>query len=120
MADVTFGGATWQPFTQQEEKRYYECIRRPDWRVGRPTFGVAGYVHGLNYGLVTQMREHSLHRTESARLRRGVRDTLRGERCHVRIVTDTVGKNLNEFERSRELIEAIRDAIKGELSITLQ
>ncbi|OBZ70522.1 hypothetical protein A0H81_09098 [Grifola frondosa] len=35
------------------------------------------------------------------------------ERSHMRFVMDTVGKSLDKFERTRELVEAMRDAIKG-------
>ncbi|OBZ70715.1 hypothetical protein A0H81_09148 [Grifola frondosa] len=35
------------------------------------------------------------------------------ERSHMRFVVDTVGKSLDKFERTREFVEAMRDAIKG-------
>ncbi|OBZ71047.1 hypothetical protein A0H81_09295 [Grifola frondosa] len=43
----------------------------------------------------------------------GDADWRRRERSHMRLVMDTLGKPLDEFESTRELIEAIRDAIKG-------
>ncbi|KAH9896021.1 hypothetical protein C8Q73DRAFT_462505 [Cubamyces lactineus] len=53
-----------------------------------------------------------MHQTFSWRLAVGD-DALAYERSHMRIVVDTVGRPLSRFRSTRELVAAIRDAIKG-------
>ncbi|KAH9834468.1 uncharacterized protein C8Q71DRAFT_711329 [Rhodofomes roseus] len=104
---------TWQPVNVEEERHFYERILRCNQDLRDQPFGVAGYVRGVNYGLLVGSGAGSLHRTMSARLRG--RWGGAEERNHVRIVVDTVGKTLRHFEHSRDLMEAIRDAIRGHL-----
>ncbi|KAH9884221.1 hypothetical protein C8Q73DRAFT_796344 [Cubamyces lactineus] len=53
-----------------------------------------------------------MHQTFTWRLVLG-QDTNVNERSHMRIVVDTVGRPLSCFKSTRELVAAIRDAIKG-------
>ncbi|KAI0350428.1 hypothetical protein OH77DRAFT_1431046 [Trametes cingulata] len=55
---------------------------------------------------------YPMHETWSWRLSRGPEFEPR-ERSHVRFVIDTVGRPLSQFKNTKELVTAIRDAIKG-------
>ncbi|KAI0350409.1 hypothetical protein OH77DRAFT_1413043 [Trametes cingulata] len=55
---------------------------------------------------------YPMHETWSWRLSRGAEHEPK-ERSHVRFVIDTVGRPLSQFRSTKELVTAIRDAIKG-------
>ncbi|KAI8976334.1 hypothetical protein BD414DRAFT_530958 [Trametes punicea] len=55
---------------------------------------------------------HPMHQTFSWRLSRGEAFQVY-ERSHMRFVVDTVGRPLSRFKSTKELVTAIRDAIKG-------
>ena len=55
---------------------------------------------------------HPMHQTFSLRLC-GAPNAKFMERSHVRFVVDTVGRPLSRFKSTRELVMAMRDAIKG-------
>ncbi|KAJ8496367.1 hypothetical protein ONZ51_g1130 [Trametes cubensis] len=55
---------------------------------------------------------HPMHQTFTWRLTVGS-DAKARERSHMRLVVDTVGRPLSRFRSTKELVTAIRDAIKG-------
>ncbi|KAI0656409.1 hypothetical protein C8Q70DRAFT_1011426 [Cubamyces menziesii] len=55
---------------------------------------------------------HPLHQTYSWRLVYG-NEYVHRERSHMRMVIDDVGRPLTEFVSTREMVRAMRDAIKG-------
>ena len=57
-----------------------------------------------------------LQQTCTAHLIRGP-EGVKNERSHVRVVTSTVGRPLTEFKDTRQLCQAVRDAIAGEPAI---
>lgn len=65
--------------------------------------------------IAARLPHPTMHRTYSCRTSRtkNGRDYQVYEGSHMRFVIDTVGRPLSEFRSTKELVMAIRDAIKG-------
>ncbi|TFY58765.1 hypothetical protein EVJ58_g6212 [Rhodofomes roseus] len=119
---------TWRQMGRVCELEFYEALRQATG--GEPLFGVATYIHGEDLG---ERDEEERNREAGAKQRsrsRVPRDMKMGhrtiagvhsapkkarlnERSHTRIVLETVGTPLAEFESTRELVLALRDAVEG-------
>lgn len=103
---------TWRQVEDIDEKIFYERIMQYDTNLRNPLFGVAGFVRSVDYGALEGQGVPTLHRTSSASLR-PIMQAKRGERTLVRLVVDTIGEELEDFECSKDFIAGIRDAVQG-------
>ncbi|PCH38930.1 hypothetical protein WOLCODRAFT_167705 [Wolfiporia cocos MD-104 SS10] len=74
-----------------------------------PNYGLAKMLYGEDLG-----SSCSLHVTISATAK-DPKNGPQNERSHMRVVLDTVGESLDKFTSTKQLVQAIRDAIIGHL-----
>ena len=103
----------WRQVDEIDEKVFYERIMQYDTNLRNPLSGIAGFVRSIDYGAFVKQDAPTLHRTSSASLR-SIKHEKRGERTHVRLVVDTVGEELENFNSSRQFVVGVRDAVRGE------
>jgi hypothetical protein len=103
----------WREETHGSESKFYQIFEK--WIAKNPAYlakckpGVARCFGSLNLGDDPDAEEYG-YITKSASLAKG-----RNNRYRERTLTYPVGRPLSEFTSTKELIEAIRDAIHGDL-----
>ncbi|PCH38927.1 hypothetical protein WOLCODRAFT_158462 [Wolfiporia cocos MD-104 SS10] len=108
----------WRQVIRHRETVFYARIKKFLKERGLDRYALPEMLFGEDLGDVRDADGNStLHLTQSSACRLNEEEDIRnsGERSHMRIVLDSVGIPLSEFSSTKELVEAIRDAIKGHL-----
>lgn len=108
----------WRQVTRPNEGKFYRRIQQYAEQTEQALFGVAELVLVCDLGSIKGDNVSNLHSTRSSAHRPSEQSDL-GERSDMCFILDTVGVPLSEFKRTRTLVGAIRDAIKGRSSTLL-
>ncbi|TFK52718.1 hypothetical protein OE88DRAFT_1733721 [Heliocybe sulcata] len=106
LADFVVIKETWRHADRLPESAIYAKVH-----AAGPVFGVARARRGVD---LDKGEPQSTHLTWAERLNKFYGKEQYSLRIHQRIVIESIGIPLSQFRSSRELVEATRDAMKGE------
>ncbi|KAH9856229.1 hypothetical protein C2E23DRAFT_508200 [Lenzites betulinus] len=91
----------------------------PEADLPQPSIGPSDPLPVIDKGYIPESVPVPMHQTHSWRLTGGVALKFKAkERSHMRMVVDTVGRPLDDFDSTRELVMAMYDAIRGHQTLT--
>ncbi|KAH9856224.1 hypothetical protein C2E23DRAFT_508147 [Lenzites betulinus] len=91
----------------------------PETDLPQPSIGPSNPLPVIDKGYIPESVPVPMHQTHSWRLTGGAALKFKAkERSHMRMVVDTVGRPLDDFDSTKELVMAIYDAIRAHQTLT--